>query len=163
MGKKWKKKAPILPRLVAVSALLCLAFVYLRRHATETGLVRGFYRHLPNFVELRSMLATNAPIEAVSPTGPGADGPLWSVAHYQRYRWLLHHAGVIGVLEEDQQLIFQLENPPDAEKPERVGVTWSESRPDCLVASLKEFRKKGSQLGHAYRPLTNDWYLWIAR
>ena len=163
MGKKWKKKAPVLPRLVAVSALLCLAVVYFRRPASEAALVKGFYRHLPDFLELRSMVTTNAPIETSTPTAARADAPLWSIAHYHRYRALLHHAGVIGVLQEDQQLILQLENPPNAKKGERIGVTWSESQPDCLVASFKEFHRKDSQLIHAYRPLTNDWYLWVAK
>jgi len=70
---------------------------------------------------------------------------------------------VIDVLQEGQQLILQLENPPNAKKGERIGVTWSESQPDCLVADFKEFHKKGSQLSHAFRPLTNDWYLWVAK
>jgi hypothetical protein len=163
VGKKWKKKAPILPRLLAVSALLCLIVVYFRRPASETALVQAFYRHLPDFLELRSMVATNAPIEPATPIATSADTPLWSIAHYHRYCALLHRAGVIGVFQEGQQLILQLENPPNAKKGERIGVTWSESQPDCLVANFKEFHKKDSQLSYAFRPLTNDWYLWVAK
>ena len=50
-----------------------------------------------------------------------------------------------------------------ARKGERIAVTWTEAQPDCVVASLKEFRKRRSRQDHAYLSLTNDWYLWIAK
>jgi hypothetical protein len=163
MGKKWKKKTPILPRVLAGSAVLYLAFNYFRRPATEAILVRGFYRNLPDFMELESMLATNTPMDPALPPVGSTEPPIWSQEDYRRYRTLLRRVGVIRVLQTGSEVRFQLAGAPGSAQRERTGVMWTESQPDCLVASLTEFRKGRAQLDHAYRPLTNGWYLWISK
>jgi hypothetical protein len=160
MGKKWKKKAPVLPRLLALFAVVLLVWAYFRRPATETSLRQRFDRNLADFVELKSMVATNAPATLFSVSG---DAPAWSLEHYQRYEALLRRAGVIRVVQEGPDVRFQLAGPLGPGKGERIAVTCSEARPDFLLSSVKEFHKKARRQDHAYLQLTNNWYLWVAK
>jgi hypothetical protein len=160
MGKKWKKKAPVLPRLLAACVVLLVVFVYFRRPASDAALLRRFNRNLADFLELRSMLATNLP---ASPLTVSADVPVWSLEQYQRYQALLRRAGVIRVVQEGPDVRFQLVGPLEPGKGERIAITCSEAQPDFMVASIRELRKQARQRDHAYLQLTNDWYLWVAK
>jgi len=160
MGRKWKKKAPVLPRLVAVFVVVWLVFVYLRRPVSETALLQRFTRNQADFLELRSMLSTNIP---AAPLVGSEELSVWSLEDYERYKALVRRAGVTRILQEGSDLRFQMVGALGARKGERIAVTWTEAQPDCVVASLKEFRKRRSRQDHAYLSLTNDWYLWIAK
>ena len=160
MGKKWKKKAPVLPRFVAVLAAVLLLFVYLRRPRSEGALLQRFNCNQADFLELRSMLATNAP---VAPFEGGKEIPAWSLEDYRRYQTLVRRAGISTVLQEGADVRFQLVGALGPGKGERIAVSWTEAQPDLMVASLKEFRKKYRHQDHAYLSLTNNWYIWIAK
>jgi hypothetical protein len=160
MGKKWKKKAPLLPRFVAVFVMVLFGVVYFRRPASEAALLQHFNRNQGNFVELRSMLATNVP---VTPFKSSEEIPSWSLEDYERYQALLRRTGVSRVLQEGADVRFQLKGALGPGKGERIAVAWTEAQADPVVSSFREFRKKHREQDHAYLALTNNWYLWIGR
>lgn len=160
MGRKWKKKAPVLPRLVAVLAGMLLVLAYLRRPVSEAALLRRFNRNQADFLELRSMLTTNVPVASLNGS---EETPVWSLENYERYNTLLRRAGISRVLQEGSDLRFQLAGALGPGKGERIAIAWTEVPPDLMIASLKEFRKKAPHQNHAYLSLTNNWYLWIAK
>jgi hypothetical protein len=160
MGKKWKKKQPVPPRLVAVFVVVLLVIVYLRRPASEASLLQHFNRNQEDFVELRSMLATNVPATLLEGS---EEIPGWSLEDYERYQALLRRTGVSMILQEGADVRFQLAGALGPGKGERIAVAWTEAQADPVVSSLREFRKKHREQDHAYLALTNNWYLWIGR
>ena len=71
-------------------------------------------------------------------------------------------AHVIQVLRDGSEVRFQVAGPSLKGKGRRIAVTWTEAEADSTVLSLDDFRKMPGQPDHAYRPLGNGWFLWIA-
>jgi hypothetical protein len=82
-----------MPRLLACAVGLLLLFMLYPKSTGDAALTRHFSRNLSAFTELRSMLATNAPVVPGSQEMSG-----WSMEHYRRYRELLRQCHVIQVV-----------------------------------------------------------------
>ena len=147
----------MVPGIIALGVIAILFFIFSKRLPSDAALVREFNRNRPAFVELNAMLATNSPADPFRETMS-----VWSMEHYQKYRTLLRQAHVIQVLRDGSEVRFQVAGPSLKGKGRRIAVTWTEAEADSTVLSLDDFRKMPGQPDHAYRPLGNGWFLWIA-
>jgi hypothetical protein len=134
-----------------------LFFIFSKRFPSDAALVGQFNRNRPAFLELNSMLVTNSPADPLKETMS-----VWSMEHYHKYQALLRQARVISVSHSGSEVRFQITGPTVPGKGLRVAVTWTESEPDPLIASVDDFRKLPGQPDHAYRALGNGWFLWVA-
>jgi hypothetical protein len=157
MGVKWKKRSSVTPSIIVVAVILLLVVIFNRKSTSDAALARHFRNNLATFSELKSMLATNSP---VNPSN--GELSIWSQEHFHRYQTLMHKARVKGVLQEGPDLRFHLVGPLFPGKGYRIAVAWTETKPDCVITNLDEFHKMG-QLDHAYRALGDNWYLWIGK
>jgi len=111
-------------------------------------------------MELKSMLATNTPADPAE-----GDMSVWSPQDYERYRALLRQTGVNRVIQDGDEVRFQIAGPPSpsARESYRIAVAWTAVTPEPLVSKLSEFRKTRGARDHAYQALGDGWYIWIAR
>jgi len=153
-----KKPSWVNRRLVVLGIVLAMLFFWFGRRSTDARWVRQFNRNRSAFVELRMMLATNSSKEKPEI----ADTNIWSMEQYRRYQMLLRQAQVMRAFRERGALYFQIAGSKAVGKGYRITVTWTDATPDCVISNLDEFGKPARQSGHAYRPLGDNWYLYIA-
>ncbi len=148
----------MVPGIIALGVIALVFFIFSKRLPNDDDVVGQFNRHRSAFLELNAMLATN------SPTDPLME-PLsvWSLEHYQRYRALLRPAHVTEVFRDGPEVRFPIAGPAVKGKGPRIAVTWTDAEPEPVIMSLDAFRKLPGQPDHAYRPLGNGWFLWIAK
>jgi len=91
------------------------------------------------------------------------DDEVWSMQQYHRYQALLRQAHVMRVFHDGETLHFQIAGSKNVGKGRRITIAWTEAQPDCVISNLDDFSKLNEQSGHAYRPLGNNWYLYIAK
>ena len=152
-----KKPSWVNRRLVVLGIVLAMLFFWFGRRSTDAQWVRQFNRNRSAFTELRMMLATNSSKEKPEI----ADTNIWSMEQYRRYQLLLRQTHVMRVFRDGEALHFQIAGSKTMDMGHRITVTWTEATPDCVISNLDDFGKITGRSGHAYRPLGDNWYLYI--
>ena len=139
----------------------------------DVALVQQFEANRGVFEELRDMLEEDVRSHNISevarwglrtpgqgvPRSPEEEG--MSKERYQKYLALMEKAGIGACIHTGSDYRFTVAGSGFAGSGFRIAVTWNTNKPSPIIANLDNFRKNGGQWEQGYRPLQENWYLWI--
>jgi hypothetical protein len=141
---------------------------------SQRSLVRNFHRHRDSFEKARAMLDEDrAIVWEVTSRGCSAPGELTRrppeelglpQERYAEYLRLLKQAGAILVIRRTDETAFLVAGFGYASYGWRVAIVHRDTEPNDVIPSLHEFRRGASPVmpNHAYCPVEDNWYIWIA-
>ena len=159
---------------VLISVFACfVVFLLSGRPPHDITLVQRFESNRSVFEELRDMLQEDVQSHNISqiaqwglrkpgqgvPRSPEEEG--LSKERYEKYLALMKKAGIGVCIHVDSDYRFIVAGSGFAGSGYRIAVTWNTNKPSPIIASLDDFRKSSGEWEQAYRPLQDDWYLWI--
>ena len=152
-----------------VGVLMGYSIIRMKR-PTDTSLVQQFQKNRTTFEELKQMLLTDQHVDQVarwgvsntnSPVARTAKEAGLSEDRYKRYLELLKRSGASAAIRDGHEIRFHVAGRGFASKGWRISITWTDAKPERIIASLDDFRKTTDKWEQAYRPLEHNWYLWI--
>jgi hypothetical protein len=156
--------------IVTVATVAMLLLSSCARPPNDASLAQQFYANQTAFAELKQMLEVDSRLQQVAEFGVCTTNSLvattpavagLSTERYQKYLSLLHQAGARGAIHDETEFRFLIAASGFASNGYRIALTWRATKPDHVIASLDDFRKTSSEWEQAYRPLGENWYLWI--
>jgi hypothetical protein len=155
--------------MILVVVVLQIANHYSTR-PRDAALVRQFYEHRETFEEIKSMLEEDSNLGVVADYGVcptnmpfGSNPPEELGLTQERFRGYLHllkKAGASTVFRDDEFRFF-VASSGGMGKGYRIAIVFRENAPKELISNLDLFHKTKSEWEIAYRPITNNWYLYI--
>ena len=137
--------------------ILFFSFIPGPKMPTDAGLAQQYYTNQEAFAELKEILTTSASLQ-----GAGTNGAVFASRERLRYDELLRQTKVLKVIHDGPELKFLVAASGFASKGYRIAIVWRDSTPERIISNLNDFRKTTSgKWEQAYRPLGNNWYLWI--
>ncbi len=124
---------------------------------TDAALAQQYYTNQAAFAELKEMLTTSTSV-----VGTGTNDADVGAQKRLRCDELLRQTKVLKVIHDGPELRFLVAASGFASKGYRIAILWRDTKPDHIIANLDDFRKTtAGEWDQAYRPLGDNWYLWI--
>ena len=169
-------KALVMGLAVCIALLIILlGFLFWRvslgsKRPTDASLVHQFKTNQVTFEEVKQMLKADGQIGGVAGdyvfrtnslvANSCADVGI-SVERQKRYSDLLKQAGVRSVERDGNEISFPVARWGAFSHGWRIAVVWTDVKPTPLITNLDDFKKATNKWEQAYRPLGDNWYLWI--
>ncbi len=169
-------KALLMSLVVCIVLLIVLlGFLFWRLNLgstrpTDASLFRQFKTNQVVFEKVKQMLKADEQIGGVAGDYVFRTNSLVanscaevgiSVERQKLYSDLLEQAGVRSVERDGNEVRFPVAKWGAFSHGWRIAVIWTDVEPKPLIANLDDFKKTTNKWEQAYRPLGNDWYLWI--
>ena len=172
----WRRFAVIAALVSAAYVAFFLVLVVVtwllpgERRPTDGALAASFKTNRVVFEELRDLMQANPRLGRISPSiinrtnsyvdsSPAAVGV--SKDQHARYLDLLRKANATSAIHENGEFRFMVSAWGWVDSGWRIAVVYCTNSPSPVIASLDDFHKTKSEWEHAYRPLGDDWYMWI--
>jgi hypothetical protein len=136
----------------------------------DAALVQQFYEHRHTLEQIKRMLEKDAHLGVIAEYGVRPKNfPLGSSPpeefgvsreRFDRYLNLLKTAGVLTVVRDDEFRFFVAASG-FASKGYRIAIVFRKTVPKELISNLDSFHKTTSEWEVAYRPIIDNWYLYI--